>query len=620
MVKEKLTENREQFSNLTESKIMDVFDNLTGSLWVPLTVGSVMSKDVITICSDETIASAAKIMSENSVSCIVVADNGSVTGILTETDFLKRVAEREKDFDGIKVREIMSSPVESIAPNLSVFDAIRIMEDKHIKRLPILEKKRLVGIVTQTDMVRVVTFYGRWKDVEEIMSRDVAGIQSKATIVEAAEVMTSRKISCIVVLEGDEVVGVVTERDLLERVVALQKDPGQIKMEEVMSSPAATVSPDYSVFSSSRIMEKMNIRRLVITEDNRPCGIISQTDILRATKKKLQMETAELSDLRQRLKTEQSFAGIVSRDAKMLELFDTIREVAEVNIPVLIQGESGTGKELVAAAIHNEGHSTAKPFVPVNCGALPEGILESELFGHVKGAFTGAVHDRKGRFELADGGTIFLDEIGDIPAAMQVKLLRVLEEGTLTRVGGEESIKVDVRVISATNKNLAEEVAAGRFREDLFYRLCVVPVYLPPLRERRNDIPLLAEHLLKKALREVEREDVVLSPETVGVMMDYDWPGNVRELENALRYALVKCRDNLLLPEYLPLKILETYVPRQPYPRKQRKRKLDAESVWRTLEETGGNKVEAAVRLGVSRATLYRFLKESEKTSEITVR
>jgi transcriptional regulator with GAF, ATPase, and Fis domain len=599
---------------------MDVFDNLTGSLWVPLTVGNVMSKDVITICSDETVASAAKIMSENSVSCIVVADNETVVGILTETDFLKRVAEREKDFDGIKVREIMSAPVESISPNLSVPDAVRIMDDKHIKRLPILEKKRLVGIVTQTDLVRVVTFYGRWKDVEEIMSRDVAGIQSKATIVEAAEVMTRRKISCIVVLEGDEVVGVVTERDLLEKVVALQKDPGQIKLEEVMSSPVTTVSPDYSVFSSSRIMEKMGIRRLVVTVDKRPCGIICQTDILRATKKKLQKDTAELTDLRRRLKTEQSFAGIVGRDAKMLELFDTIMEIAEVNIPVLIQGESGTGKELVAAAIHNEGHSTDKPFVPVNCGALPEGILESELFGHVKGAFTGAIHDRKGRFELADGGTIFLDEIGDIPAAMQVKLLRVLEERTFERVGGEESIKVDVRVISATNKNLAEEVAAGRFREDLFYRLCVVPVYLPPLRDRRNDIPLLAERLLKKALTDIGRKDVVLSPETVCVMMDYDWPGNVRELENALRYALVKCRDNLLLPEYLPLKILETYVPSQAYPRKQRKRKLDAETVWRTLEETGGNKAEAALRLGVSRATLYRFLKESEKTSEIIVR
>ena len=331
------------------------------------------------------------------------------------------------------------------------------------------------------------------------------------------------------------------------------------------------------------------------------------------------VDITELTGLRRRLKTEQSFAEIVGHDIKMLELFDTIRELADVNIPVLIQGESGTGKELVAAAIHNEGPSADKPFVPVNCGALPEGVLESELFGHVKGAFTGAIHDRKGRFELANGGTIFLDEIGDIPGATQVKLLRVLQEGTFQRVGGEENIKVDVRVISATNKNLAEELTAKRFREDLFYRLCVVPVYLPPLRERRNDIPLLAEHLLKKALTEVGRENVGLSSEAVDVMMDYDWPGNVRELENALRYALVKCRDNLILSEHFPLNIAKADVPRQLFQKRRRKRKLDAETVWRMLEETGGNKFEAAHRLGVSRSTLYRFLEESEKTSKITV-
>ena len=334
------------------------------------------------------------------------------------------------------------------------------------------------------------------------------------------------------------------------------------------------------------------------------------------------VDITEVTRLRRRMKTEQSFAGIVGRDTKMLELFDTIRQVADVNIPVLIQGESGTGKELVAAAIHNECPSSDKLFVPVNCGALPEGVLESELFGHVKGAFTGAIHDRKGRFELANGGTIFLDEIGDIPAAMQVKLLRVLQEGIFQRVGGEEDIKVNVRVISATNKNLAEEVAAGRFREDLYYRLCVVPVYLPPLRERRNDIPLLAEHLLKKALTEVGRENVGLSPEAVDVMMDYDWPGNVRELENALRYALVKCRDNLILPEHFPSNILKTTMQTKLRPikaRKKRKHKLDTETVWRILEETGGNKFEAAHRLGVSRSTLYRFLEESEKTSKITV-
>jgi PAS domain S-box-containing protein len=332
------------------------------------------------------------------------------------------------------------------------------------------------------------------------------------------------------------------------------------------------------------------------------------------------VDITELTHLRRRLKTEQSFAGLIGNDKKMLEIFDTIREVTEVNVPVLIQGESGTGKELVAAAIHDEGPLADKPFVPVNCGALPEGVLESELFGHVKGAFTGAVRDRKGRFELADDGTIFLDEIGEIPGAMQVKLLRILQEGIFQRVGGEENIKVNVRIISATNKDLAKEVAAGRFREDLYYRLCVVPVYLPPLRERRNDIPLLAEHLLKKALTGIGQKDIELSSETVDVMMDYDWPGNVRELENAIQHALVKCRDSILRPEHLPTNILKTAMVTKLYPKKERKKrkyKLDLEVVWQTLAETGGNKIEAAQMLGVSRATLYRFIEESEKTGKI---
>lgn len=334
------------------------------------------------------------------------------------------------------------------------------------------------------------------------------------------------------------------------------------------------------------------------------------------------VDITELTNLRHRLKTEQSFAGLIGHDKKMLELFDTIREVTEVHVPVLIQGESGTGKELVAAAIHDEGPLADKPFVPVNCGALPEGVLESELFGHVKGAFTGAVRDRKGRFELADGGTIFLDEIGEIPGTMQVKLLRVLQEGIFQRVGGEKNIKVNVRVISATNKNLHKEVAAGRFREDLFYRLCVVPISLPPLRERRNDIPLLAEHLLKKASTETGQADIALSTEAIDILMDYDWPGNVRELENALQYAKVKCTGGVLLPEHLPANILKSNMLTQLKPqkkeRKKRKHKLSLEKVWQTLAKTGGNKIEAAQMLGVSRATLYRFLEESEKSGKIT--
>ena len=319
------------------------------------------------------------------------------------------------------------------------------------------------------------------------------------------------------------------------------------------------------------------------------------------------VNVTEISQLRRRLRTEQSFAGIVGRDTRMLELFDTIRELAEVAVPVLIQGESGTGKELVAAAIHAEGPRADKPFVPVSCGALPEGILESELFGHVRGAFTGALRDRKGRFELADGGTIFLDEVGDIPPAMQVKLLRVLQEGAFERIGGERTLRVDVRLISATNKDLRKEVAAGRFREDLFYRLSVVPVVLPPLCERRGDIPLLAEHLLRRALAETGRQDVTFSRNVMEAMVDYAWPGNVRELENAIQYALVKCRGNVLEPQHLPAVIGQTRAAGRPATRR-RKRKLDAEAVRQALERTGGNKLQAARRLGVSRATLYRFL------------
>jgi transcriptional regulator with GAF, ATPase, and Fis domain len=322
-------------------------------------------------------------------------------------------------------------------------------------------------------------------------------------------------------------------------------------------------------------------------------------------------DITELNVLRRRLTTEQSFAGIVGRDPKVLELFETIEEVAEVSAPVLIQGESGTGKELVAAAIHGESPRAEKLFVPVNCSALPEGLLESELFGHVRGAFTGAIRDKKGRFELADGGTIFLDEVGDLSPPIQVKLLRVLQEGTFEHVGGERTIRVDVRVISATNKDLRREVAAGRFRDDLFYRLCVIPINLPPLRERRSDIALLAEHILSHALAEADRDEVILSAEALNAMIGYDWPGNVRELQNAIQYALVKCRGNALRPEHLPPTVAGARAASGVRPRRRRKRKLNADAVRRALDETKGNKVEAARKLSVSRATLYRFLDDS---------
>ena len=322
-------------------------------------------------------------------------------------------------------------------------------------------------------------------------------------------------------------------------------------------------------------------------------------------------DVTELDGLRKRLKSEQSFAGIVGRNIAMQELYDTIRDVTDVNVPVLIQGESGTGKELIAAAIHNEGRRADKPFVPVNCGALPEGLLESELFGHVKGSFTGAIRDKKGRFELAHGGTLFLDEIADLPKVVQAKLLRVLQTGKFERVGDEKTISVDVRLISAANRDLKHEVKIGNFRDDLFYRINVVPVYLPPLRDRKNDIPLLVQYFLEKAADEGQKASGI-SNNALAIMMDYPWPGNIRELQSAIRYALIKSKGKTIRPEHLPSE-LEGW--KKSRPSRGPSKKLDRKSVADALSRSGGNKAKSARLLEVSRATLYRFLTDHPDVS-----
>jgi transcriptional regulator with GAF, ATPase, and Fis domain len=289
----------------------------------------------------------------------------------------------------------------------------------------------------------------------------------------------------------------------------------------------------------------------------------------------------------------------------MNEIFEAIKQVAEVNVPVIIQGESGTGKELVALAIHNEGPRVKKPFVPINCGALPEGLLESELFGHVKGSFTGALRDKKGRFELAHGGTLFLDEVADLPKVLQSKLLRVLQEGAFERVGDEKTISVDVRIISAANRDLKKEVQKGNFREDLYYRIKVIPIHLPPLRERKNDIPLLVDHFLKRIVKNSGKDSIDISRESMALMMTYHWPGNVRELENAIQFAIIKCSGSEILPKDLPMELRDLV---SLSPSRGPSKKLAIDRVVSALKQTGGNKAKAARLLGVGRATLYRFL------------
>ncbi len=305
------------------------------------------------------------------------------------------------------------------------------------------------------------------------------------------------------------------------------------------------------------------------------------------------------------------FQGIIGNHPVMEMVFDTIREVSNINVPVLIEGESGTGKEMVANAIHNLSTRAIQPFVPVNCGALPEGTLESELFGHVKGAFTGAIRHKKGRFELAEGGTIFLDEISEIPLSTQLKLLRVLQEKSFIPVGGEKLVKVDARVICATNQKLKECVKKGLFREDLYYRLAVVPITLAPLRDRASDIPQLLDHFLLKLSANSGRNVRQISDKALQHLKEYRWPGNVRELINALQYALIKCHDDILDVHHLPHEILAD-CNNQTGNRAGRHQKLNSEDVAQAIEQTAGNKSAAAKILGVSRPTLYGYLKNNK--------
>jgi transcriptional regulator with PAS, ATPase and Fis domain len=323
-------------------------------------------------------------------------------------------------------------------------------------------------------------------------------------------------------------------------------------------------------------------------------------------------DVTEVTTLRQQMSPRHRLGNLVGRDPKMRELFELVTDVAGSEATVLIRGESGTGKELVARAVHEASGRAEGPFVQVNCSALSENLLESELFGHVKGAYTGAVGDRIGRFQEATGGTIFLDEIGDVSPVVQVKLLRVLQERVIERVGDNRPIPVDVRVVSATNRDLETLLATGRMREDFFYRIKVVSLTIPPLRDRREDIPLLVPHLLEKM---VQREGLsgppAITGEAMTQIMNHDWPGNVRELENALEHALVLSRGEAIRSAHLPPELFHREV-RRVGGMKQVPKHSDKEKdlLADALRQAGWNRSKAARRLGIDRTTLWRKIRE----------
>ncbi len=388
--------------------------------------------------------------------------------------------------------------------------------------------------------------------------------------------------------------------------------------------------------------------RAVKGENGELIGIVETlTDLTELSRMRKKAEEAE-----RRLGEVHRLGNIIGKGGAMQRVFELIRAAAESRATVLIQGESGTGKELVAGAIHYNGASSEGPFVTVNCSALSETLLESELFGHVKGSFTGAYKERIGRFEEADGGTIFLDEIGELTPYIQVKLLRVLQEREIERVGDSRKVSIDIRVVAATHQNLFELVRAGRFREDLFYRLKVFPIHVPPLRERREDIPLLVRHFIDKGNKREDRSVTDLSRDAMETLMAYPWPGNVRELENALEHAFVLCRSNQIDVRDLPMEIRSPVVggmgqfnpqdryqggglyspssgkvsaiqglPSQgqgtlgrgePHRTVVPIRQLTRQYLMQLLHESDWNKAEVGRRIGKSRTSVWKYMKKWE--------
>jgi len=379
------------------------------------------------------------------------------------------------------------------------------------------------------------------------------------------------------------------------------------------SNPADLSSRESATQHKCRIRQKggtsihalKNSAELKDSDDNIIGTVITITDLTEITEKEIQLEA-----FREQLNSENGFHGIVGSSSAMQRVYDMIENAALSDAPVIIYGESGTGKELVSKAIHEIGSRKDMPFVKVNCASLTESLLESELFGHVRGAYTGAYKDRVGRFEMANQGDLFLDEIGDLPLPTQIKLLRVLEEKMIERVGSSQSIQTDVRIISATNQDLLTLVEEGTFRKDFYFRINVIPIFIPSLRDRAEDIPLLAESFFRKMRLKNGKAIDGIREDTMEILMHHTWPGNVRELKGALEYAFVTCHTNMIHPNHLPETIFrQKRVQAGPKPSAFNMHEIERLELLEALDKAKGNQSRAAKILGVSRVTVWNRMK-----------
>jgi len=438
-----------------------------------------------------------------------------------------------------------------------------------------------------------------WKTVINTLHDGIMIVSTRGTIVSV-----NRAFETITGYANDELVG--RTCDVLDCDVCAQAlNPGNGHWCNLFRTGEMNTCKGTILRKDGRLVHIIKNASLLRDSAGQVIGAVGTfTDVSELIEKDMQLES-----FRRELRSKDGFHGIIGAGPAMRQVFELIENAARSDAPVIIYGESGTGKELVSRAIHEIGERRSGPFVKINCASLTESLLESELFGHVQGAFTGAIRDRIGRFEKASGGDIFLDEIGDLPLVTQVKLLRVLEEKTIERVGSSTPISVSVRVISATNRDLPRLVQEGRYRKDLFFRINVIPIYLPPLRERVEDIPLLAEAFFRTIRLKSGKDIEGIGKDAMEALMNHQWPGNVRELKSAFEYAFVTCHDALIQPHHLPAAIYSSKQAPAPIPRTINLRAIEKQELIEALKKSGGNQSKAADLLGVSRVTVHNRMK-----------
>jgi PAS domain S-box-containing protein len=500
----------------------------------------------------------------------------------------------------------------------SGLDVLREVK-KRSMNCPVIMITGYPNIDSAADAIRLGAFDYIPKPVrkEELLHTTQSALSYKA-LVEEKEKFRSN-LEAIFRSVKDAIITVDPELSLLEVNEASNKICGFSRSDigkgfSIKTHKCKTACLEYLKNSVNK-MRPVEVHRLECQRKNRPSQVVTLSispllnnlGIFSGSIMIVRDET-RITDLEQKLKDSRQFHKIIGKSRQMQEIFSLIELLSDVETTVLITGESGTGKELVAEALHYKGTRARKPIVRVNCSALSENLLESELFGHVKGAFTGAIKDKIGRFQLAEGGTIFLDEIAEVSPKIQVDLLRVLEKKEFERVGDSNTIKVNVRVVTATNQDLFKKVKRGEFREDLFYRLNVMKIFLPPLRERREDIPLLVDHFLENFNKKFNKNIDAISADVQKLFMNYPWPGNIRELKHVIEHAFIICNDQVIKINHLSPELKSYYNNENLYLRVNQLD--DSQTIKHALQKTAWNKTKAAQLLGISRRSLYRKIKD----------